>query len=215
MTSRSPAAEPGAPSVNHSLSEVLQRLVRRPEGALSIGQIVAEFGPRAFGALLFIFSAPNLLPLPPGSSTVLGAPLLLVAPQVALGVQRLWLPGSMARRQIAASAIQAAFARLIPWLERVERVSRPRLTFLFGPAGDRVLGFVCTALTLVLILPIPFGNLLPAAAICTLALSLVQRDGLIALLGYGLAAASWGVLALAANVIVAFFRHALVTIGLS
>ena len=50
---------------------------------VSVGEIVDRFGTRAFGALLFIFALPNLLPLPPGSSTVLGAPLLLLAPQVA------------------------------------------------------------------------------------------------------------------------------------
>jgi hypothetical protein len=49
--------------------------------------------------------------------------------------------------------------------------------------------------------------MLPAAAVSVLSLSLVQRDGLLALVGYALAAASVGVLALAAGVIVRTLQH--------
>lgn len=195
------------------LSQILSEVTAGEDGVLSIDQIVAAFGPRALGVLLFVFATPNLLPLPPGSSTVLGAPLVLFSPQLALGVRRLWLPPSAGRRTISAAALHRAFARIIPWLVRVEHVSRPRLGFLFGRFGDRMLGLTCVGLSLVLILPVPLGNLLPAAAISTLALSLVLRDGLLALLGYALAAASWSVLALAAGVILRFAREALTLLG--
>jgi hypothetical protein len=90
---------------------------------------------------------------------------------------------------------------VLPWLRRLEAVSRPRLPVLFGGVGQRVLGLVCTVFAIVLILPIPLGNILPAAAVSVLSLSLVQRDGALALLGYALAAASVGVLAFAAGII--------------
>jgi hypothetical protein len=80
-------------------------------------------------------------------------------------------------------------------------VSRPRLSALFSGPGQRLVGLVCTVFAIVLILPIPLGNILPAAAVSVLSLSLVQRDGVLALLGYGLAVASVGVLALAGGVI--------------
>ena len=67
---------------------------------------------------------------------------------------------------------------------------------MFGPVGDRTIGAVCSLMALILILPIPLGNLLPALAIATLALSMVQRDGIIALIGHALAAVSVGVLVL-------------------
>jgi hypothetical protein len=70
-----------------------------------------------------------------------------------------------------------------------------------------MIGLVCTVFAIVLILPIPLGNMLPAAAVSVLSLSLVQRDGLLALVGYALAAASVGVLALAGGVIVRTLQH--------
>lgn len=191
------------------LSQILRELSQPGETGLTVGGVASAFGPRALGALLFLFAAPNLLPLPPGSSTVLGAPLVLLSPQLALGVKRLWLPAGVARRPVPRDTIGRTFARLADWLERVETFSRPRLTFLFGPVGDRVAGIVCTLLSLVLILPVPFGNLMPAAAVAVLSLSLILRDGVLALAGFALAVASGGVLALAGRVILGFARQIL------
>lgn len=183
------------------LSDVLRDLCPDGAGEIALGEVVEQLGPRAFGAILFLFSTPNLLPLPPGSSTVLGAPLLLLAPQVALGLDAPWLPRKVAARKLKASVLTSITERVLPWLRRIERVSRPRLSFLFGPLGDRVIGLVCSVLAVVLIFPIPLGNMLPAASIGMLALSLVQRDGVIAILGYALALASAGVLVIAAQIV--------------
>ena len=112
-----------------------------------------------------------------------------------------WLPANLRRGGIATADLRQGLPRVLPWLERVEAVSKPRLSFLFGSVGQRLIGVVCTVLALVLILPIPLGNILPAAAVSVLSLALVQRDGLLALVGYVLVGASVGVLVLAAGII--------------
>jgi hypothetical protein len=198
------------PSEPEAISAILRGLSADPQSRIAVGEIVARFGQRAFGALLFAFAAPNLLPLPPGSTTVLGAPLMLLCPQVALGVRAPWLPKKVEARVLTGAELARAFGRLLPWLERVERVSRPRLTGLFGPVGDRLIGVVCTLLTLVLILPIPFGNMLPALTIGVMGLALAQRDGLLAIAGYLLAGASAMVLILSAAAVVQAVRHLLI-----
>ena len=45
-------------------------------------------------------------------------------------------------------------------------------------------------LAIVLFLPIPLGNMLPALTISIFALAILERDGLAVLIGYGLAAIS-------------------------
>ena len=92
--------------------------------------------------------------------------------------------------------------RVLPWIERIEKVSRPRLGFLFGPVGDRVLGLVCTVLAMIIVLPIFGGNFLPAVAVSVLAISLVLRDGLLALAGYALVLGTGALLFLLAGVII-------------
>lgn len=192
------------------LSQLLRELAEPREGVIRVEEIVERFGRRAFGGVLFAFSIPNLLPLPPGSSTVLGLPLVLVAPQVMLGSDSLWLPRAVRRRGVDRAALGKGFDRLLPWLEKIETLLAPRLDWLFGPFADRVTGLVCTLLALVLILPIPLGNLLPAAAVALLSLGLIQRDGIVLLLGYATAAASAGVLVLSAHAVAAAVRKLMV-----
>ncbi len=186
-----------------SLSQLLGELIARPEESLCIDEIVDHFGRRAFGAILFLFAAPNLLPLPPGSSTVLGLPLLLAAPQLMLGLPNLWLPRFVGRRRIRRQDMARVFGRVLGRLTRVERMLSPRAGWVFGRAGDRLIGLACTLLALVLVLPIWGGNMLPALTISTLALGLIQRDGLVVLIGYGFLAASAVALALGLKIVIA------------
>lgn len=195
------------------LSQVMAEIAADPRPQVTVGEIVRRLGRRAFGAMLFVFSAPNWLPLPPGSSTFLAAPLVILSPQLLVGVQSPWLPRFIADRPLKRATLAKAFGLLIPWLQRVERVSRPRLTFLFGPVGDRVIGGVCLMLSLVLLLPIPLGNMAPAAAIALFGLAMVQRDGLLALLGFAVTVISGGLLVLAFGLVTAAIKAFLVTQG--
>ncbi|WP_372781720.1 exopolysaccharide biosynthesis protein [Phenylobacterium sp.] len=195
------------PQARRPLSEILREISEQSAPTVSIGELMERFGGRAMGALLLIFALICILPLPPGATTIFGAPLVLLAPQLVIGSRAPWLPARMRAQCIATADLRRGLPRLLRGLERVEAVSRPRLLFLFGTWGHRAIGLVCTVLALVLILPIPLGNMLPAAAVTVLSLSLVQRDGFLALFGYTLAALSAGVLMLAASLIARVLTH--------
>lgn len=171
-------------------STVLRLLGEAPDGPLTLHSLAETFGDRAFGALMFVFAVPNLLPLPPGSSAVFGLPLMVIAVQLAIGRPYLWLPGVLGRQSIRRSDLKAVLDRVLPILRRTERLLSPRLVFLFGPVGDRAIGIICFALAIVLFLPIPFVNMVPALAIALFALALLQRDGLFFLLALLVSAGS-------------------------
>ena len=183
------------------LSALLLTLAEGGSGPVSVDAIIAHFGRRAFGAVLFVFAVPNLLPLPPGSSTFLSLPLLLLAPQLAHGAREPWVPRALGRRTVDRAALWRLCQRVAPWVERAERLTTQRLGFMFGRFGDLSIGIVCSLLAAVLILPIPLGNMLPAAAIVALALSLTQRDGALSIIGYLLALISAGVLTLSGHLV--------------
>ncbi|MBI1199010.1 MAG: exopolysaccharide biosynthesis protein [Phenylobacterium sp.] len=184
------------------LSAVLAEIAAHDAPRISVAELTQKFGGRAIGALIFVFGLACFLPLPPGATTIFGAPLLLLAPQLVIGASAPWLPRRVKEQTVATADLATGLGRAIGWLRRIEAVSRPRLSILFGPVGERVIGVVCTALALVLILPIPLGNMLPALAVSVLSFSLIQRDGLIALVGYAVTAASATVLVLAAHIVV-------------
>ena len=198
------------PPVNElPLSAVLRDIADHDEPRISIQDLMEKFGGRAIGALLFVFGLACALPLPPGATTIFGLPLVLLAPQLVIGSRAPWLPERVKTRTLSTADLRKGLPRVIPMLQRVEAISKPRLVFLFGAVGERLLGAVCTALAIVLILPIPGGNILPAMAVSALSFALIQRDGIIALVGYALAVTSASILVLAAHIIVRMFSHVL------
>jgi hypothetical protein len=186
-----------------SLSDVIEGFGEDTRPVLTVGQMLEQFDSRAFGAMLFVFGLLNCLPLPPGSSTLLSLPILLLAPQIALGREIPWLPRKLVEHPLKRDDLRGLFRKLTPIVRRMELVTRPRLEILFAPAGERLIGVVCTLLALVLVLPIPLGNLAPGATVAVLSLALLQRDGLLALLGYLMAGVSVGLLVVSAGVVAA------------
>ncbi len=195
------------------LSAILRGVAERDSPTVSIDELMELFGGRALGALLLVFGLACTLPLPPGSTTILGAPLVLLAPQLVIGGGKPWLPRRLRERTLDTALLRRGLPGMLRWLERMEAVSKPRLSFLFGAVGVRLIGLVCTVLALVLILPIPFGNIVPALAVSVLSLALVQRDGVLALFGYLLVALSGSFLVLAAAVITRGAQEVMSAIG--
>jgi hypothetical protein len=199
-TAQSPVRVDRAP---RTVSDILRGLTDQDADRIYVGDLVDAFGPRAFGALMFAFSLLALVAAVPGSSAVTAAPIIIIAVQLIIGVPNLWLPKAIDRRSLKRDDLKNMLDRVLPTLERVERFLAPRLEFLFGSVGDRMVGTVCLLLAVVLALPIPFFNLVPGMGVATLSLALVARDGLLALIGYGIAAASGVVLTLSAHAVFA------------
>jgi hypothetical protein len=169
---------------------MLRLLARSPVDRYSVANLVMVFQDRVFGALLFLFAIPNIVPLPPGSSSVLGAPLIVIACQLTIGRKVLWLP-EWVRRKTVRTRDLGRLTRLIgPYLKWAERFLSPRLSFLFGPLGDRTIGVLCLLLSIILFLPVPLGNMLPAFAIVCFALALLEKDGIAAIVGLVIAVLS-------------------------
>ncbi len=159
------------------LSAMLRALTaNHSDKRVCIGDLLNALGDRTLGALLFIFAFPNVLPMPPGASAVLGAPLIFLAAQLAFGLKP-WLPSIITKRSMSGDNFQALVGRIAPWLERAEKLLRPRASGLVLPPMEYVVGGVCFVLALMLVLPIPLGNNLPALAISMLALGVLERDG--------------------------------------
>lgn len=193
------AAEPP----RRSFSQVLRELAAAEVERVSVAAILAAFGDRAFGALLLVFSLPNALPMPPGTSAILGAPLVFIAFQLMIGRPVLWLPGLITNRSLKREDFGTLAGKIEPWVMRLERLLKPRAQWLTTPLADRLTGFACFLLSLVLFLPIPFGNMPPAIAISAFALGIIERDGAAIAAGWLGAVVSFGILAALSKAIVA------------
>jgi len=166
------------------------RLAGLDSGAEStVGAVVDSLGGQAFGATMFVFAAPNLVPNPPGTSPVLGLPLLFLAVQLLLGRQVVWLPEWLRRRRVSRQFLSVLALRVAPAIGRLEKVLRPRLGLVAsGKTALRLAGAVSLPLAVILLLPLPFLHMLPGAAMTAIAAGLAERDGLAVATGYVLAA---------------------------
>lgn len=180
------------------LSIVLSELAaQKSVERISVGELLAALNDRAMAALLLMFALPNVIPTPPGTSAVLGAPLVFLAAQLTFG-RRPWLPGFISRRSMPHSYFAAFVVRAVPWLQRAERMLQPRAQWLSRPPLEYGVGAVCLLMSVIIFLPIPMGNILPALSICLCALGILERDGVWIAAGLVASAASvglvWGVI---------------------
>lgn len=176
----------------HRTSSLLMLLASTHQGErLSLAELCSGLGNRSFGLLLLLFALPNCIPLGiPGLSTLTGIPLALITVQLLLAYPVPVLPGWLSRRSLSSRDFQRLCRTTCPWLARIERLTRPRWLPLTSRQAERWLGLLSLILAIVLILPIPFGNVPPAWALVLLALAMIERDGLLLLLGIALSAAS-------------------------
>ncbi|MCB1342183.1 MAG: exopolysaccharide biosynthesis protein [Pseudooceanicola sp.] len=169
---------------------------------ITVAEIVARFGRRGHGALLLVFGAPNMLPLPlPGLSMLTGIPLILLTMQIALGRGVPWMPAFVGRRSFRAADFGRIAEAIAQRVRRAERMIRPRWPYLTEGVSRRLLGLLGIVLATALFLPLPFGNGLPGLALAVIGLALLERDGLLALLGTLLGFVGLGVTTLASALI--------------
>jgi hypothetical protein len=178
---------------SETVADMLRELTAG-SGELTGQAMVDHLGRKGFGPVLLALGVPMLAPLPPGAPIIFAVPLLIVCLQMVVGRETLWLPDWLSKKGIEREKLAKLLKRVIPIVSRVERHLKPRLGFMVEGFGERVLGLTCTVVAVVLVLPVPFANLVPSMAITAFGLALARKDGVMALAGYGLVAASVAVI---------------------
>jgi len=207
---RAPHA-PHAPNGRRTSAVLREFLETETSERISLGALRDALGDRGFGVLLLIFALPNLVPLNiPLLSAVLGLPLVLLAAQLTYGRPRPWFPDWLKNRSFPRAGFKAVVLRTLPALERAERLLRPRLTGLLSWTGERVVGGIVLFLALILTLPIPLANFLPAFAIAIFGLAVVEKDGAAVLAGIAVGVAS---VIVAGAVVLGFVKAALLLVS--
>lgn len=176
------------------LSAVLGKLAAEAEGPITVAQIRSALGDRSFATLLLFFALLNLLPLPPPSSAILGLPLIIISAQMVWGNPTVWLPKRVLDVSLTPEQFKSANDRINPWLIWIEKYIRPRYWPFWPKQGERVVGVMALLLGIVVTLPIPLGNWLPAFATTLLAFALTERDGILLCAGSAVGVAAFAVI---------------------
>ncbi len=155
------------------LSDELE-LWLKSEGDRTVGGLVSVFAERSFAILFVLLLAVPALPLPTGGAThVFELIAILVAVQLVAGRDQIWLPKRWGRVQLVGDRRERFLRGLLKLIRWLERISRPRLAFLFGGrTRNAVFGLLVILGSAAAFLAPPFTGLdtLPALGVVLLSL---------------------------------------------
>lgn len=147
---------------------------------VEFGHLVDRFGRRGFGMLLLFLSLPAFIPIP-GVAGVTGPVIALLGVQMLVGLRQPWMPGFARRKSIEKRTVMRFTSRMGRLLKVLERFCRPRALWLFENAGNRATGLVLILYGLMLSLPIPFTNFIFGLILLSIAIAMIERDGVLLL----------------------------------
>jgi hypothetical protein len=189
-------------------SEVLRELAEDEGERVTFREILTELKHRALGFALLIFALPCCLPMPPGIPTVCGIAIVIIAVNLIAARPRLWLPSAIADKSVSRADLRRIVQRVGPYLERLEKICKPRLPIVTDSVGKVLIGVVILALGFIMILPIPFlGNMPPGFAATVIAIGMAERDGLVVLIGTLVSAAAIAVASVATGATIMAVYH--------
>jgi hypothetical protein len=166
------------------LSELLRHVSEQAGARITLGEIADAMADRSFGAFLVVFCLPNLIPLPPGATFILGLPLVFIAFQMAFSrLDTIWLPKRLHDYSFDNKAFSSVLDKFLPWIEKAEKLIKPRFWSGNTRLYERFIGIFALLLAIVIFLPIPLGNMGPAYALALMGLGLTERDGIVLLIG--------------------------------
>ncbi len=159
-------------------SQVLEDIGAKTDPKLYLGELVNAFGERGFGAMMVFFGLINAIASPiPGSTTLLGMPMVLICLQLVIRRDQLWMPKWALASSIPRDNYRATIAKVRRPLLFIERLSKPRYSAMSNELAEVLIGIVTTLLGIVVMLPIFGGNLFPSLFIALFGFGLMQRDG--------------------------------------
>ncbi len=179
------------------LSTDLEELLREADGrALSLGELEAILQGRGFALFILLLSLPFVFPIAiPGLSVPFGIVIMVMGIRIARG-RKPALPAFILGRQISYPTLKKIVGVGLRFCAKMEKVIKPRMHFLQRwPGMINLLGVGVASGGLLLCLPlpplIPLSNTIPAVSVLLLMAGMVERDGLMVLLGYVTNIAAW------------------------
>jgi hypothetical protein len=177
--------------------------------SLSLAELKQALKGRGSAMLLVLLALPFCFVAIPGLSTPFGIAISLIGACLLIGREP-WLPRFIMRRRLSSAHLAQLLTGAARIARELEKFVRPRLAFLhIGPGMRRLIGVgvITAGLALMLPLPIPFSNNIPAWAVVLLAIGMMEKDGLCVLLGHLTVIAAWLFIGLTSVLAVGGFKR--------
>jgi hypothetical protein len=180
------ATQQSDPKAQEKVSESLEGWLEGDTDK-TLGSLVDVFGEKSFAVLFVLLLGVPALPLPTGGAThVFEIIAALLALQLIVGRDQIWLPQKWCKLELAGPKQQRFITGLMKLIRRLERLSRPRLRFLFQTrVSNSIYGLLALGGTAGAFLAPPFTGLdtLPALGVVLLSLGVLLEDVIVVAVG--------------------------------
>jgi hypothetical protein len=175
---------------DNTLSEKVKKIISKiPDRNLTLSEIINLLGNDGLLIFASILSIIFLIPVSiPGISTVFGGIIFFIGISNFLN-KSLWLPSSIKNKLFPSEKLRTALNKGLKWFYFLEKISKPHRFRLItcNKIASKINGFLILFGSILLMIPLglmPFSNTLPALIILFLSIGIIQKDGIIILLGY-------------------------------
>ncbi len=184
--------DPATPHAPAKVSDQLEGWLTG-DGDKTLGGLIELFEEKSFAILFVILLGVPALPIPTGGAThVFEVIAVLLAGQLILGRDEIWLPAKWRAKPLVGDKSQRFVSSLMKMIRRLERISKPRLRFLFDHRlSNIVFGLLVICGSVAAFFAPPFTGLdtLPALGVVLLSLAVLLEDILLAIVAFVVGAA--------------------------
>ncbi|MBV6659113.1 MAG: exopolysaccharide biosynthesis protein [Devosiaceae bacterium] len=184
-----PSTDPGKasaaaePTAFDRIDAVLADAEASGSQRMQLGALAEALQERAFGMMILALALPCCLPFVYIIPQIVALPMLVLTGQMAAGRHAPWLPANLTSRDFDIAAMRSVVARGKRWFGWAEIFARPRLLALSGPTASRLIGALLMIPSASILVPLPSTNTVPGIGVAIASIGLIERDGLLILLG--------------------------------
>lgn len=154
------------------------------EDNIKIGTLLKSIDSGGFALLNLIFSIILMIPLPPPIAIIAGLIVMFLSFQMIIGMKEVWLPKFITEKSIKRSTLTIIVEKSTVYLYKLERFTRRRFTFISNPITERIIGAFIFFLAGITLTPIVFANTIPGLAIILISFGMINKDGLMVIIGF-------------------------------
>lgn len=154
------------------------------EDNIKIGTLLKSIDSGGFALLNLIFSIILMIPLPPPIAIIAGLIIMFLSFQMIIGMKEVWLPKIITEKSIKRTTLTVIVEKSTIYLYKLERFTRRRFTFVSNPITERIIGAFIFFLAGITLTPIVFANTIPGLAIILISFGMINKDGLMVIIGF-------------------------------
>ncbi len=182
---------------NTSLTEILDTIKEdvdaKSRTKVTLGNITRCINQQGFGVMLLAPAGLLLLPTGavPGVPIVCALFITMIALQLLLGRESVWLPKWMRKLSFSKKRFNRTIRHAKPLAEKIDGMVQPRFSLLTSDVAHRIVAAICIALCIPMAFIgfIPFLPMLLSLPIVFFALGMCVKDGFLTLCGFAVVCA--------------------------